>query len=101
MSDADGGKKMLVAIDFDDTYTADPELWDQFIDNCMARGHKVVMVTCRRDTADNREECNIPALARFNHYFTGLSPKRWYMEHRGIKVDVWIDDMPETVKEGR
>lgn len=27
--------------------------------------------------------------------------KRWHMEQRGITVDCWIDDSPETIKEGR
>lgn len=92
---------MIIALDFDGTYTLAPELWDKFIELCSFRGHQVVMVTCRRDTDENRDECKIELLPTFSHYFTGLSPKRWFMEQRGINVDVWIDDLPESVKEGR
>jgi hypothetical protein len=92
---------MIIALDYDDTYSAAPELWDEFIDACERRGHDVICVSCRRDTDENREECKIAKLVHHAHYFTALSPKRWFMEQRGIKVDVWIDDLPECVKEGR
>lgn len=92
---------MLIAIDYDDTYSADPELWDHFISQAEIRGHDVVCVTCRRDTEENRKECKIPSLVWNAHYFTNLASKRWHMEQRGLFVDVWIDDKPETVKEGR
>jgi hypothetical protein len=92
---------MIIALDFDDTYTADAKLWEQFISLAESAGHRVVMVTCRRDTDENREECLIQSLPTHAHYFTGLSPKRWFMEQRGVKVDIWVDDMPESIKEGR
>ena len=36
-----------IAIDFDDTYTAMPEIWDAFIIACKAAGHSVTIVTAR------------------------------------------------------
>ena len=90
---------MIIALDYDDTYTADPELWDRFVDAAIELGHRVICCTCRRDTPENREIVRIPG-AR-GHYFTGLSPKRWYLMQNGVDVDVWIDDLPESVKEGR
>jgi hypothetical protein len=92
---------MTIAIDFDDTYTADPVLWDQFIAAAIERGHKVYCVTCRRDNEDNRDIVRIGCLPKHRHLFTGLSPKRWFCEQRGITVDIWVDDCPECVKEGR
>jgi len=90
-----------IAIDFDETFTADPELWQNFIRDAHARGHRVYCVTCRRDTPENREIVRIPDLPAYRHYFTSLAPKRWFMEQRGIQIDIWIDDQPECVREGR
>lgn len=92
---------MIIALDYDETYTADPELWDHFINQATVLGHSVICVTCRRDTEENRLEVKIPSIPKHNHYFTDLSSKRWYMEKREIHVDIWIDDLPETVKDGR
>ena len=88
---------MIIAIDYDDTYTADIELWDNFIGSAIMRGHQVVCVTARRETAENVEQCDIPGVLT---YFTALSSKMKYMEKHGIKVDIWIDDQPRVVVEG-
>lgn len=90
-----------IAIDWDETFTADPELWQAFIKLAEERGHRVYCVTCRRDTEENREIVRVESLPAYRHYFTGLSPKRWFMEQRGIQIDIWVDDHPESVKEGR
>ena len=39
---------MLIALDYDKTYTADPALWDNFVDLAQSRGHTVKIVTMRR-----------------------------------------------------
>jgi len=71
---------MKIALDFDNTYDRDRELWDRFIADCKQRGHTVIIVSCRRDS---------------------LAPKRHYCEqHRGCKFDIWIDDLPETITQG-
>ncbi len=38
---------MKIALDYDGTYTADPELWNAFIKNAIDRGHEMVCVTMR------------------------------------------------------
>lgn len=90
---------MLIAIDFDDTLTADAELWRGFIESATALEHHVVCVTARRDTDDNRETIrewmNSHGFDLFT-YFTGLGSKVDFMEKRGLKVNVWIDDNPRT-----
>lgn len=92
---------MLIALDFDDTYTADPPFWDSFIVLAQRHGHEVICVTCRRDTPENREIVAIPLLRWSSHYFTGLAAKRWFLEQHGIAVDVWLDDDPECVYKGK
>ena len=88
---------MIISLDYDSTYTEDPEMWDEFIANAKKRGHKVVCVTARRETEENVEQCSIPGVLTF---FTALASKIGFMEKRGIKVDVWIDDNPRVVVEG-
>ena len=36
---------LIIAIDFDDTFSADPELWTAFILNAQQRGHKIICVS--------------------------------------------------------
>ena len=89
---------MRIAIDYDGTYTADPELWDQFIELAKARGHGVVIVTCRRPTDENYQDCHHKNCLTV---FTNLSSKVSYMEKLGINVDVWIDDDPACILHGK
>jgi hypothetical protein len=92
---------MIIALDYDGTYNAAPELWDEFISIAERRGHRVLLVTARHDTEENREDCRVRCLPRHSHYFTNHASKRWHMSQLGIKVDVWVDDMPESVGGGR
>lgn len=91
---------MNIAIDYDDTYTADPGLWDQFIASARERGHKVWIVTCRRDTPENREEVQVPGCRVF---FTNLGSKLDFVKVKraGMKIDIWIDDDPRCIWEGK
>ena len=86
-----------IAIDFDDTFTADPEMWGEIIRLMKQRGHDPIMVTARRDTLENNELINVwldKHKCQMRIYFTGLASKIQFMEKRGIRVDIWIDDDP-------
>lgn len=94
---------LTIAIDFDDTFTADPELWAGFIKSCIDRNHWVYCVTSRRNTDEN---INIITKA-FNDQglnvlivFCNLKSKVKTMEDRGIKVNIWIDDAPHALVYG-
>jgi 5'(3')-deoxyribonucleotidase len=92
-------KQLTIAIDFDDTLTAAPKLWRRFVTDVIVRyGHRIVVVTARRETEENCDlieewfqEEGFPDLPVF---FTSLQSKVDYMEKRGVKVDIWIDDDP-------
>lgn len=89
---------MNLGLDYDGTYSADPEFWDSFVALAKAYGHKVYCVTARRETLENVQECDVPGVLT---YFTSLAPKDWYMrEKRGIVIDVWIDDDPGVIVHG-
>lgn len=88
---------MRIAIDFDETLTLDAKLWREFIALCTVGGHSIVCVTARRDTDENREtlsEWMESHGINLRVYFTGLGSKVDYMQSRGLKVDIWIDDDP-------
>lgn len=78
---------MRIALDYDGTYTNDPELWEQFIANARARGHEVVCVTMRRPAEALTMGIDV--------YYTARRAKKLFMMELGVLVDVWIDDMPE------
>jgi hypothetical protein len=76
---------MLIALDYDKTYTADPVLWDDFIQSAQDRGHTVKIVTMRRpDEIVNDVPIEI--------VYTSRKAKASY-----VKADIWIDDSPQWV----
>jgi hypothetical protein len=84
---------MLIAIDYDDTYTADVQLFKRFTAIAQSLGHTVVIVTGRDEERGEPE--NTPQEVRV--FMTQKAAKRPYMEALGFKVDIWIDDTPESV----
>lgn len=91
---------MRIAVDYDNTYTEDPVLWDAFIGQAMNRGHDVYIVTARDDQYDRTPALiAVERTVRPNHvvYCRGIA-KRWYCLHFGPgAIDVWIDDRPEAI----
>ena len=89
---------MKIALDYDNTYTIDPEFWNSYIDLAKSRGHEVRIVTIRDERFDRT-----PQLVKVEElvpivYCRGIA-KRWYLTHfgEGFEPDVWIDDKPETI----
>lgn len=84
---------MIIALDWDNTYTAHKPLWNDFIENCIERGVRVIIVTGRHGTEHDRIDSpfKIPVVYSGNEY------KRKAAEKAGYKVDIWIDDMPEMI----
>lgn len=82
---------MKISLDYDNTYTLDPKLWDAFIDAAKRQGHDVVCVTMRHDDVDERIEmpCEI--------IYTGRKAKAAYLDERSVKIDIWIDDSPHWI----
>ena len=86
---------MLIALDYDDTYTQDPELWQQFISNAHRKEHTVICATMRHEH-EHVDMCDV-LKDRVRIVFTGRQQKREYLESIGLYPDVWIDDMPEFI----
>lgn len=90
---------MTLGLDFDGTYTRSPEFWDAFVVLAKQHGHRVVCVTARHGDADDIAECDVPGVLT---YFTAMTAKDWFMrQNHGIEIDVWLDDSPEYVRNGR
>lgn len=92
---------MILAINFDETYTRDPALWDGLLGAALARGHRVYCVSARHGAADGGGPGDDrPAHRAGRRFGTGGAPKRRFMEDAvDTHVDVWIDDAPESVVE--
>lgn len=87
---------MIIALDYDDTYTRDPMLWDLFVKSAEERGHEVIIVTMRYP-----EEGVL-----IKNYITDKTPdviytsrqaKEPYCLDRGVNIDIWIDDKPHWI----
>lgn len=79
---------MKIALDYDGTYTRDPEFWKVFIMSARIRGHEIAIVTMRfpeeKLDAGDLEVIYTSRQAKARHY----------------QADVWIDDMPLSVLQG-
>lgn len=77
---------MRLSLDYDNTYTLDPAFWDLFCIAAIGAGHEVVCVTMRHPDEPIEMPCEV--------IYTSRRAKVPFMEERGVKVDVWIDDAP-------
>lgn len=94
---------LTIAIDFDNTFTADPVLWCRFIRDARDVGHRVICITSRKQTSKNTtlvDDTFKRHGIEIATWFTGLASKTWYMEQVEVKVDIWIDDDPKTLVNG-
>jgi hypothetical protein len=90
---------MRLALDFDATYTVDPELWEAFVKLAKERGHEVTIVTARCENGsfaypDLDNDDVIAAAGRMGIdvvYCCGNQKQDIY------GADVWIDDSPHAI----
>ena len=93
-------RAMTVSVDFDRTFSADPQMWGEFAKKAVADGNTVVMIS-RRPESD-REEV-IASLGDYAESFSrvllvgGDTLKADAADAAGINVDVWVDDSPQTI----
>lgn len=101
MAEAGGQDRGLtISLDYDRTFTAAPGLWRSFVADAVARGNRVVCITRRDDTDENRHELRLAfgdlEVAQMILCGTGTQ-KRDAAKAAGVEVDVWIDDYPEGI----
>ena len=92
-------KDLIIALDYDETFTTDPVAWGLVAMLLEKAGHNVILVTYRHEELDAAPLLDAIKQAGIDCYFTDGKAKGKFMEDLGIKVDIWIDDNPKSVLE--
>jgi len=82
---------MIFSLDYDNTITLAPKLWECFIIAAQSIGHTCI-ITTGRHASDPIKFFGLPVV------YAGDSLKRHAAERAGYDVDVWIDDEPGTIE---
>ncbi len=89
----DNPESKHIAIDWDNTISADQAFFKHLIKNLQSAGYKPFVCTLRAPDKENVEEIRlILENSNVSIYLTDGSPKRDYMKELGIDVHLWIDD---------
>jgi hypothetical protein len=87
---------VIIAIDYDNTYTADPATFDKVIKLFQDAGHTVICVT-GRDGGIMGDPVRASIGKLIPVVFAGPEWKRDAALKQGYKVDVWVDDIPNMI----
>jgi hypothetical protein len=85
---------MKIALDYDGTYTLDPEFWDLVIALAHSHKHDIRIVTMRKP--EMKIEINWPPHT-LDVIYTSNKQKREYCDEIGWHPAIWIDDSPEFI----
>jgi len=89
----DNRKSKYIAIDWDNTISADQDFFLQLIKELKQAGYIPFVCTLRAPDKDNiREIRNVLEETNIAIYLTNGKSKRKYMKKLGVKVHLWIDD---------
>lgn len=89
-------KPMIIAVDYDGTYAADPNTFNKIIKLFQEAGHTVICVTGRSGGAmGDIVRATIGQLVPC--VFAGGDWKSDAAKKAGYNVSVWIDDMPGMI----
>lgn len=83
---------LKIGLDYDETFTADPVLWGQFIALVKLAGHEVKFVTYRSPKFNNDDICSDASECKIDVIFTSGRQKCNFYD-----ADIWIDDSPVTI----
>lgn len=87
---------MLIALDYDDTFTRDPLGWQSVCAILKVRGHTIVGATMRNHfEAKDINPIYLEICTEI--YFSNREAKRAFLAREGVFPDVWIDDNPEFI----
>ena len=90
---ADSLTSRVIAIDFDNTITADTDFYIDLINTYRQQNWEPVVCTLRDDLGDNLNEIHEKLHdSGIRVYTTDGKRKRAFMLHEGISVGLWIDD---------
>jgi len=89
-------KKKIVAVDFDQVISDNHQGWLQILYLLKQVGYEVIIVTYRSPKKD-AFELDFLSKAGYTIYFTNHVAKKDYLKEKGINVDIWVDDCPESI----
>ena len=89
---------MTIAIDIDLTWDRDPDLFFDFVWMARNRGHTVIIVTGREQPQEKLDRLYLSRAPVAEILVSGGELKEEFCRKRGIKVDIWIEDMPGMVQ---
>ena len=86
---------MLIALDYDGTYTRDKEMWDEVIAVFKKYGHEVVCDTMRyKDSESTEVELDLRNKVDYIVYTNRLAKIPEVKKQINKNPDIWIDDQP-------
>lgn len=88
---------MIVGIDFDGTFAANPHLFSDFVRLLRVHGWQAVLVTGRSDDGQWGDEVRAIVNDLIPIVFAGRRWKKEAASEAGYEVDIWIDDHPESI----
>ncbi len=87
---------MIIALDYDDTFTKDPAAWCAAMRAMQLCGHTIIGVTMRYPAEASGMDSRYDDICE-RIYFTSRAAKQSAMAVHGVHVDVWIDDNPKWI----
>lgn len=88
-----------LAIDYDATYTAHPQLVHDLAVTALSYGIEVVTVTSRRKTLENEREMRAAGVS-WPIIFAYDKPKKMAAIEAGCNPCCWLDDQPHMIGQG-
>ncbi len=89
----DRPKSKYIAIDWDNTISADKNFFLKLIKKLQKAGYTPFVCTLRAPDRENIKEIkDVLEETNISIYLTDGKPKRKYMKELGVKVHLWIDD---------
>ncbi len=90
---------MKIALDYDNTFTADSELWTFFIEKARERGHTISLVTfrCEPDEGHHDPYRNADIKKHAAEIDIDIVFTHGFQKEHHFDADVWIDDSPECI----
>lgn len=86
----------VVAFDYDETISDNEMAWLLVMRLLEGKGYHCIVVTWRKPT-EYPEDLKFLVDKGYKVYYTSRQAKQTYMESKGIKVSIWIDDNPFAI----
>ena len=90
---------LLIAIDFDNTFSANVDMWRSIIGSChYNKTARFILVTGRNQSHDNADLYRAIRYSGLTEvFFTSGEFKKQHLAKLGVHPDIWIDDSPGTI----